>query len=205
VLTAFANNRSSTKKVKFGKRVPISGRLLAPGGTPIAGAVLEVQTRTAMPGASVAAAGKVVTRDDGRFTYIAPAGPSRVVRIAYRSHTADTSFADTSDVTLLVTAGVTIKATPTKVRNRHATVFIGRLLGRPISKRGVVVDLQVFFRNKWRTFGAPRTNRAGKYRFKYRFMAGAASWKFRARVRRESSYPFIEGYSAKTVKVKVVN
>jgi hypothetical protein len=127
------------------------------------------------------------------------------VRIAYRSHTADTSFADTSDVTLLVTAGVTIKATPTKVRNRHATVFTGRLLGKPISKRGVVVDLQVFFRNKWRTFGAPRTNRAGKYRFRYRFMAGAATWKFRARVRRESSYPFIEGYSAKTVKVRVVN
>jgi hypothetical protein len=108
-------------------------------------------------------------------------------------------------VTLLVTAGVTIKATPTKVQNRHATVFTGRLLGKPITKRGVIVDLQVFFRNKWRTFGAPRTNRAGKYRFKYRFMAGAATWKFRARVRRESSYPYIEGFSLKTVKVKVTN
>jgi hypothetical protein len=35
-------------------------------------------------------------------------------------------------------------------------------------------------------------------------MAGSATWKFRARVRRESSYPYSEGYSAKTVKVKVL-
>ena len=192
-------------KVKFGKRVPIRGRLVGPAGAPIAGAILEVQTRTAVPGASVAAAGKVVTASDGRYTYMAPAGPSRVVRIAYRSHSADSSFADTSDVTLLVTAGVTIKATPKKVRNRHATVFTGRLLGKPITRRGVIVDLQVLFRNKWRTFGAPRTNGAGKYRFRYRFMAGAATWKFRARVRRETSYPYLEGFSLKTVKVRVTN
>lgn len=204
VLTAVANNRSSTITSKYGKRVAITGRLLGPNGTPIANAILEIQTRTAIPGAAVAAAGKVVTGADGRFKYVAPAGPSRVVRIAYRSHSADSSFADTSDVTLLVKAGVTIKATPKKVHNRHATVFTGRLLGKPISKRGVVVDLQVFFRHKWRTFGAPRTNRAGKYKFKYRFMAGSATWKFRARVRRESSYPYIEGYSLKTVKVKVI-
>jgi hypothetical protein len=203
VLTAHANSRVSTLKVKYGRRVPIGGRLVGPNGVPIAGAVLEIQTRMAMPNAAVANAGRVVTGPDGRFRYTAPAGPSRTVRFAYRSHSADASFTDVTDVNLLVTAGVTMKATPTRVLNRHATVFTGRLLGKPISKRGVIVDLQVFFRHKWRTFGAPRTNRAGRYKFKYRFMAGAATWKFRARVRRESSYPYLEGYSAKTVKVKV--
>jgi hypothetical protein len=204
VLTALVNNRSSTIKVKFGKRVPISGRLVAANGTPIANAILNVQTRTAVPDASVSEAAKVVTRSDGRFTYVAPPGPSRVIRFAYRSYSEDTSFADTTDVQLLVRAGVTIKATPRLVHNRHATIFTGRLLGKPISKQGVVVDLQVFFRNKWRTFGAPRTNPAGRYRFKYRFMAGAATWRFRARVRRESSYPYLEGYSRKPMKVKVL-
>ena len=97
-----------------------------------------------------------------------------------------------------------MKATPTRVRNRHATMFTGRLLGKPLAKRGVVVDLQVFFRKQWRTFAAPRTNKAGVYKFKYRFMAGAATWKFRARVRKDSSYPYELGYSAKPIKVKVV-
>ncbi|MEA2493099.1 MAG: hypothetical protein QOJ29_1010 [Thermoleophilaceae bacterium] len=205
VLTALVNNRSSTMKVKFGKRVPISGKLVGADGAPIANAILNVQTRTAVAGASIAEATGVVTGKDGRFTYLAPAGPSRLIRFAYRSYSADTTFADTSDVNLLVSAAVTIKATPKRVRNRHATVFTGRLLGKPIGKRGVVVDLQVFFRGKWRTFGAPRTTRAGKYRFKYRFMAGAATWKFRARVRAESSYPYTSAYSGKTVRVKVLN
>jgi hypothetical protein len=204
VLTALANNRSSTMKVKFGKRAPISGRLVGANGVPIANAIVNVQSRTQIPGAAVADAAKIVTGRDGKFTYVAPAGPSRLIRFAYRSYSADTWFADTTDVQLLVSAGVTINASPRRVHNRDATVFNGRLLGRPISKQGVIVDLQVFFRNKWRTFGAPRTNAAGGYRFRYRFMAGAATWKFRARVRRETSYPYIEGYSRKNVKVKVV-
>jgi hypothetical protein len=62
----------------------------------------------------------------------------------------------------------------------------------------------VFFRKHWRTFAAPRTNRAGVYKFKYRFMAGAATWRFRARVRVDTAYPYTTGYSPKPVKVKVV-
>jgi hypothetical protein len=204
VLSAVTNNRTSTQKVKFGKRVPISGRLFGLDGAPISGAVLSVQVQTTIPGASIADAAQVATDRNGRFTYLAPAGPSRVIRFGYRSHSADTAFADTTDVRLLVAAGVTMKAKPAKVHNRHATVFTGRLLGKPIPARGVVVDLQVFFRKQWRTFAAPRTSRSGAYKFKYRFMAGAATWKFRARVRKETSYPFELGVSRKLVKVKVV-
>jgi hypothetical protein len=204
VLTALANSRSLSQRVKFGKRVPISGRLLGPSGTPIAGAVLAVQTQTALPGASLADSSQVVTDRDGRFRYVAPAGPSRVVRLGYRSYSADTAFADTTDVHLLVTAGVTMQAKPRKVHNRHATVFTGRLLGRPLPRRGVVIDLQVFFRGQWRTFATPRTKRGGVYRFKYRFMAGAATWKFRARVRADSSYPYALGYCRKPIKVRVL-
>lgn len=204
VLTALVNNRSSSQKVRYGKPAPISGRLVGPDGRPIGGATLAVQTQTAVPGASMADAAQVVTGSDGRFSYTATAGPSRVVRFGYRSYSADSSFADTTDVHLLVTAGVTMKAKPKKVHNRHATVFTGRLLGGPVPSRGVVVDLQVFFRKHWRTFAAPRTNRAGVYKFRYRFMAGAATWRFRARVRRDSSYPYELGTSPKAITVKVV-
>lgn len=204
ILTAVGNSRSSSRKAKFGKRVKITGRLLGANGAPIRGARLSVQTQMALPGAAMADAAEVITGSDGRFTYTAPAGPSRTIRFGYRAFSADSWFADTTDVHLLVKAGVTMKATPKKVRNRHATLFKGRVLGRPLSKRGVIVDLQVFFRHTWRTFAAPRTNRKGVYKFRYRFMAGSATWRFRARVRKESSYPYELGYSAKPVRVKVV-
>jgi hypothetical protein len=204
VLTAVNDSRSSSIKTKFGRRVSIPGRLVGVDGAPIAGAIVSVQVQTAMPGASMADAAQVVTGPDGRFRYVAPPGPSRVVRFGYRSYSADTSFADTTDVKLLVAAGVTMKARPKKLHNRHATVFTGRLLGKPLSPRGVVVDLQVFFRNQWRTFAAPRTNSRGVYRFAYRFMAGAATWKFRARVRKETSYPYELGMTENRVKVTVL-
>lgn len=203
VLTVVTTNRSRTQKVRFGKRVPISGRLVGPEGTPIGGAILTVETQTAVPGAAMAEAARVVTARDGKFTYVAPPGPSRTIRLGYRAYSRDASFADTTDVRLVVAAGLTLKASRTKVRNREATTFGGRLLGRPVPKKGVVVDLQVLFRNKWRTFAAPRTNRKGTYHYKYRFMAGAANWKFRARVRADSSYPYALGQTRKPVSVRV--
>jgi hypothetical protein len=204
VLTALVNSKSVVQKVGFGRHAPISGRLVGPDGAPIRGATLTVQTQSAIPGAAMADAAHVVTGTDGRFHYMAPPGPSRIIRLGYRSHTADTAFADTTDVRLLVSAGVTMRAKPTKVRNRNATVFTGRLLGGPIPARGVVVELQVLLRKQWRTFAAPRANRAGVYRFRYRFMAGAATWRFRARVRQESSYPYEVGFSGRPVTVRVI-
>lgn len=201
-LTAVLSSRTTVQKVRYGKRVPITGRLLRPDGTPIAGARLSVQTQTQMPGAAMANAAEVVTDAEGRFRWVAPAGPSRLIRFGYRANLGDVSYVDTSDVRLLVMAGVTLKASPRKVRNKRATVFTGRVLGKPIAKRGVLVDLQVFYRKKWRTFAAPRTNRRGAYRFKYRFTAGAATWKFRARVRPGADYPYEQGLSGQR-RVKV--
>ena len=201
-LTAVLSSRTTVQKVRYGHRVPITGRLLHPDGTPLAGARLTVQTQTALPGAAMANEAEVVTGPDGRFRWVAPAGPSRTIRFAYRSQIGETSYVDTTDVRLLVMAGVTLRAAPRKVRNKSATVFSGRVLGKPVARRGVLVDLQVFYRKKWRTFAAPRTNRRGAYRFKYRFTAGAATWKFRARVRPGADYPYELGTS-KQRRVKV--
>jgi hypothetical protein len=202
-LSAYVNSRFAVQKVGFGKRAVITGRLVTPSGSPVADAVLVVQQRFAQPTAATTTVGKLVTEADGRFTYTAPPGPSRTIRFAYRSHVNDTDYADTTEVRVLVSAGVTIKRKPRTVRNRHTTIFTGRVLGGPIPARGVVVNLQVFFRHRWRTFAAPRTNRAGAYRFRYRFMAGAATWRFRARVMTDSAYPYETGTSGKPIKVKV--
>jgi hypothetical protein len=64
----------------------------------------------------------------------------------------------------------------------------------------------VFTRRRWRTFAQPRAAAStGRWRYDYRFEAvrGRATFKFRARIRREATYPFELGTSRR-VRVQVV-
>ena len=88
--------------------------------------------------------------------------------------------------------------------NGQSVTFTGRLRGKPLPTRGKVVDLQAFYRGKWRTFATPRANKKGQFKFRYRFEAtrSTTTYKFRARLRAESAYPYELGYS-KVVSVRV--
>jgi hypothetical protein len=68
-----------------------------------------------------------------------------------------------------------------------------------------VLDLQAYYRGKWRTFATPRSTPKGKWSYRYRFEAttGVVLYKFRVRVRASSDYPYELGYS-KVTKVRVV-
>jgi hypothetical protein len=78
--------------------------------------------------------------------------------------------------------------------------FAGNLLGRPYPAKGKVLDLQAYYRHKWRTFATPRAALTGKWRYTYRFEAtrGSVLYKFRVRVRATSDYPYELGYSRLT-------
>jgi hypothetical protein len=162
---------------------------------------LSVQRKLKAVGAAFAGAGSVATSTDGRFSYVAPAGPSRTIRFAYRAFSKDLSFASTKDVLLLVKGALTLRA-PKHVRNRTRALFTGVVKGRPVPSHGVLVDLQVFFRKQWRTFGTPRSNAKGVYKFRYRFTQGSATWRFRARNRHDSAHPYELAYS-RLVTIKV--
>jgi hypothetical protein len=195
-LTAVINNRSRTLKVGFGKKATINGRLVDSAGRPIARAELVVLTKRNVAAAQFSKLTTVTTDASGRFRYVAPAGASRVVRLGYFAFSGDSSYADATDVTLLVAGALTLKA-PKRVANKHAAAFSGRVKGTPLPKGGVLVDLQVWFHGKWRTFATPRANAKGAFRFRYRFTQGAAKWTFRARVRKDSLYPYELAYSRK--------
>jgi hypothetical protein len=82
--------------------------------------------------------------------------------------------------------------------------FRGKLLGHPIPKVGKLIDLQAFDGGRWRTFKTLRARRTGAFRGSYRFQHtfSARTFKFRARARRESRYPYALGVS-RTVRVRV--
>jgi hypothetical protein len=180
--------------VRFGRKATIRGSLVDVSGRPISGAVVDVLARRNVATSQFTPVSKVVTASDGHFAYVAPAGSSRVIRFAYHAYTTDTAYADSTDIRLLVRGALTLKVTRT-VKNGRVAVFRGHLLGKPVPAGGVLVDLQVRLRNRWRTFATPRSRANGAYRFKYRFTQGAARWVFRARIRKDSLYAYETSYS----------
>jgi hypothetical protein len=189
-------------RVPFGRRAATKGVLTTAAGSPLADAEITVLERLAMAGGQYLAVASVRTNSSGAFKYTAPAGSSRTLDFHYRG---DSKYKHADDqVALRVPAAVTISASRHAVRNGQRVRFSGKLRGRPYPERGKVLDLQAYYRHKWRTFATPRAARGGKWERMYRFGAtrGVVLYKFRVRVRATSDYPFELGYSRVT-KVRV--
>jgi hypothetical protein len=192
----------SKVKVAFGRKAKLKGVLTTGQGAPVAGGTLDVITTPNATGHTPRIVGAVTTDASGGFSYTAPAGSSRKVTFRFRGLGDYRRSEGSADV--LVPGAATLKSSKKQVSNGQSVGFTGRLRGKPLPARGKVVDLQVFYRGKWRTFGTPRANKKGQFRFRYRFEATrtTTTYKFRARLRAESAYPYELGYS-KVVRVRV--
>lgn len=155
-----------TIKLRYGRRVEIRGRVTTPAGAPLAGATLDVSARVRRPGAATRRVGGVGSARDGRFTYVAPAGPSRDLTIGGRT------------VSLLVSATGTFNVTRHGVRVR----FSGRIRGGNVPRGGVLVEI----RGSKGAVALTRTDGHGLYRVTTK----ATRQSFRARARKDSSWPF---------------
>jgi hypothetical protein len=183
------------KMVGFGRRPRLSGRARRIDGAPLVSAQIIV---------SPARGGwtrNTITGPDGAYRLRLPAGPSRTLNLQAWAPNASTLAC--AQAKIKTRAGVTLKATK-RVRPRGRVRFRGRLKGRPVPRRGKLVELQAFDGGRWRTFAQPRSRRDGRYRasYKLRRTFGPRTFRFRARVRRESGYPYELGYS-RTVRVRV--
>jgi hypothetical protein len=189
-------------RVPFGKPASVKGTLVTTAGSPISGAEVTVLARPAMAGADYTAEASVRTDSTGRFEYRAPAGSGRTLDFHYRGN--ETYKHADDQVVLRVPASATIKASRRSVRNGKRVLFTGKLRGRPYPVKGKLLDLQAYYRGKWRTFATPRAALDGKWKYRYRFEAtrGLVLYKFRVRVRASSDYPYELGYS-KVTKVRV--
>jgi hypothetical protein len=177
----------------------VSGRVETPNGGAIPHARLTVveQGRDGSERSSAVVAGA-----DGRYAVNLRNGVSRVVRLRFAGN-AKIKPAE-ARLEVLVPGRTTLSATPRRLHNGQAVRFRGRLLGGPIPRGGKLIDLQAFYRRSWRTFATPRSDRRGRWRFRYRFGAtrGVVTYRFRARVRREAAYPYELGHS-RVVRVTV--
>jgi hypothetical protein len=98
---------------------------------------------------------------------------------------------------LRVRARLRLSARPHRAGIGTVVRFSGRLLTRPIPKRGKQIVLQGRAGHaRWQVFDVVRTDRRGRFHGRYRFRTGATgTYAFRAVSRFESAYPYIAGHS----------
>lgn len=183
-------------RARYGRTIPLTGRLTTPGANPLTGADVEVWERVKLPSAQWRRVGQVRTSKTGRFRFKALRGPSRLLRFRYPG--TPTIRARSKQVELRVRAVTSLRVTQKHVVNGEEIRFRGRLKGRQTGETGKLVHLQVYTRGRWSTFATPRANRAtGTWSLPYRFTAtrGRVTYRFRALLPRETSFPYETGMS----------
>lgn len=186
--------------VRAARLVRLDGFLATANGQPIDGAAIEALEKRAEGG--VTPVGVTATGTDGKFHYTVKATRNREMLFRYGG--SRRIGAATTDFTMLVPADTSIRLDRRRLLNGQQVRFSGRVTTRPLPTHGKLVEMQAYFRGRWRTFSTVRANPNGRWHFPYRFggTVGRVRYRFRARLPAEGGYPFIGGNS-RVVKVVV--
>jgi len=207
--TAFVHVRGNTsRRVRYGQALPLAGQLVDAAGNVIAGAQLEVVSRSlSASGEGVAPwrpLGEAVTDRHGFFRARVPAGANRSIAVVYRANLNDPGWTAAAEVNVFVSAGITLRVAHSHVRNHHLVIFRGRVAGR-IPPDGILVTIQVQYGSGWilvtTTHPIIQTDSHGRFTAAYRFERTpyAATFRFRALANRDSAFPYEVGSSNSVV------
>ncbi len=172
----------------------LTGRLINRQGHPIGGATLDVLQQIAGSGTPLVIR-HAKTRPNGSFAVRVPAGPSRLIEVAYRAFSGDAGYTAQAKIEESVGAGVQLEIAPRQTGSTGTIVLSGRVLGA-IPSQGVVVELLVHYRGHWEPIRDPRTDSSGHFQVVYQFQGGVGRFPFRAEVfGGQSGFPFTHGDS----------
>lgn len=186
---------SSRVSRSFARRaLRIPGRLVNEAGQPIAGATLDVLQQVTGAGHSELVA-RARTAANGSFVASVPAGPSRLIEVAYRASADEAGYAAEAKVKEAVRAGVLLEVSP-RLTGPEGTITLSGEVEGPVPRQGIVVDLLVHYRGRWEPFRTPRTNSHGHFRVLYQFEGGVGRFPFRALAfAGQAGFPFSSGES----------
>jgi hypothetical protein len=191
------------RKVRYGATTTVSGWLGTAAGNAIAGQAVEILTAPADGRDQFTPAGDAVTAANGSWTAVLPAGPSRLVRVAYAgSATVEPALSNTAR--LVVPALVKLRIHPSITRWGSTIKLDGRLAGGHIPPAGELVVLRIGWAGGTAEIGHIYANRRGVFRSSYTFLRGNGTETYRiwAQTARESDYPYAVGTSRR-VRVRV--
>ena len=160
--------------------IRLSGTLREPTGAPVAGARLELLQQASYTGAPVRLIAGTTTNAGGKWTFTVPKGPSRLLRVAFRSHALDGGYAAQLEYHESVFADIGLKA-PRRVQVGVPFDFRGELAGGYTPPEHNSIQMEIFFLGRWRSIETLRTNSRGRFAYRYTFSTGAGtSYLFRA-------------------------
>ncbi len=200
-LSLAANEPKSVTRALGHSAITLTGRLTTPTGAAIKNAQIKLLQQIVGSAATISAA-STTTSSTGAWKIKVPNGPSRLLQIAYYSHTLDTIPAATIDVHEGVQGAVSMHA-PHRARLGRAVTFTGQLAGGYVPTGGESVQMEIFYSGRWRTIEVLPTTSKGRWTYKYVFTLGAGtSYLFRAATVPNGGYPFLSAHS-KPVRVTV--
>jgi hypothetical protein len=192
----------SALRARLGSARAVRGRLLAPGGVPIAGAAVQAQFLPACLGASPRQLPAARTGADGAFALRVPASlPSGRLTLSYAARVGQAAPDVSAALTLTVPALLRLRVSP-GVSHAGGTIrFAGVLRGAPLPHGGkqLVLEARVAGpggRSAWRQFRVLASGPHGAFRASYRFrLPGPVVYQFRALSPREADFPYAQGAS----------
>jgi hypothetical protein len=192
--------QTQTARVLFGESAQVAGRLVAPDGTGIAGA--DVQILATTPIGAEQAIGVVQTDAEGGYRYVVAGTSNQALRVVYAG--SSTVLASAAELSMTVPAATELRVNRRRLRNGQAVTFGGPVRTLPAPPGGKLVEMQVRLPGRWETFRTIRSDDAGQWSVRYRFRrtGGVQHYRFRARLPAEGAYPFTAGVS-RVVTVRV--
>ncbi|HVY78800.1 MAG TPA: hypothetical protein VG898_09870 [Solirubrobacterales bacterium] len=187
---------SGRRAVRYGRGVWFGGRLLSGRHTPLSGVAVRVIEGFSAGAAPAQRVTTVRSDGDGRFGLRLAAGPSRQVS-AQAVPTATSRGASSRPLTISVHSRVVLRASARVARIGGPPIVLrGRIAheGVPLAADGKLVQLQFRLPGlPWREFRTVRSNRAGRFRYAYRFSdddSRGARFQFRAYAAAQAGWPF---------------
>jgi hypothetical protein len=186
----------------YGQLVRVRGTLKSPEGNPLQDVEIQAWTQVKDGVTPPRLIATVKTSRKGAFSFLVRKGPSRSIKVRYLGTTQIRSA--TKNLNLSVRAKTSMRSNHHKRVNGESVRLHGRIKTGRIPATGKGVELQVWLRGKWRTFDSTRAGRRGLWSYDYRFdgTRGTQIYRFRAKVPRETGYPFATGRSG-VVRVRV--
>jgi hypothetical protein len=200
-LIATAGEPTTITRALGRSSVMLTGRLTSPAGAPIKNAQIKFLQQIA-GSAPVTQIASTMTSANGSWSLKASAGASRLLQVAFYSHTLDTVPASILDFHENVQGALSMHA-PRRAWPSRPVTFTGELAGGYVPAGGESVQIEIFYGRRWRTIEVLPTNSQGRWSYKYVFSLGVrATYLFRAATVPNAGYPFLSTHS-RPVRVTV--